>query len=366
MKNIKKIISVIIASIITMISSQLTVFAKADKIDPRTFWIETQEMDIMDYIQNPTLGLTQNDLLDSARSLPSSVDLTAQFPTPGDQGTQLSCTGWAVGYAAQAQSEKTKRNWTVNQDNHKFSPSFLYNQVYLDTNDTTPTIYKVLSKLYYTGCCPWTYFPYDETNYTNAPTNRQRSAAALYKTSSFGLVTGIANMKGKLNQGYGIVISIKTYSDFGAINSSNPVYDTINTSETPGNHAICLIGYNDSMGSSGAFKFINSWGTGWGLSGYGWISYNILSQVSILGVVGGYYLNKSASDNYMMGDVDGDGEITVTDSRLALRQSVGLENLSANQYVLADVNGDGSVEVEDAQEILAVSVGSQTTFSLYI
>ena len=156
-------------------------------------------------------------------------------------------------------------------------------------------------------------------NYTNAPTNRQRSAAALYKISSFGLVTGIANMKGKLNQGYGIVISIKTYSDFGAINSSNPVYDTINTSETPGNHAICLIGYNDSMGSSGAFKFINSWGTGWGLSGYGWISYNILSQVSILGVVGGYYLNKSASDNYMMGDVDGDGEITVTDSRLALR-----------------------------------------------
>src|SRR6185369_1485275 len=34
--------------------------------------------------------------------LPESVDLSARFPTPGDQGNQGSCVGWAVGYAARS------------------------------------------------------------------------------------------------------------------------------------------------------------------------------------------------------------------------------------------------------------------------
>ncbi|MCD7828370.1 MAG: hypothetical protein LUG85_07555 [Clostridiales bacterium] len=32
-------------------------------------------------------------------TLPSSVDNTSKFPTPGNQGTSLSCAAWAVGYA---------------------------------------------------------------------------------------------------------------------------------------------------------------------------------------------------------------------------------------------------------------------------
>ena len=43
-----------------------------------------------------------------------------------------------------------------------------------------------------------------------------------------------------------------------------------------GSHAVTIIGYNDTLTTHdgpGAFKMINSWGTGWGQSGFWWMSY---------------------------------------------------------------------------------------------
>ena len=56
------------------------------------------------------------------------------------------------------------------------------------------------------------------------------------------------------------------------------------------------------------------------------------------------------------GDVDEDGTVTAGDARLALRQSVGLENLSPRQLAAADVSGTGKVTPDDARTILRISV----------
>jgi hypothetical protein len=40
------------------------------------------------------------------------------------------------------------------------------------------------------------------------------------------------------------------------------------------NHAIQLVGWDDSLCSGGAWRLKNSWGTGWGESGFMWIKYN--------------------------------------------------------------------------------------------
>jgi hypothetical protein len=39
------------------------------------------------------------------------------------------------------------------------------------------------------------------------------------------------------------------------------------------NHAVVLVGWDDSMGDNGAWLMRNSWGTGWGNAGYMWIAY---------------------------------------------------------------------------------------------
>ncbi|MGE5342683.1 MAG: C1 family peptidase, partial [Candidatus Omnitrophota bacterium] len=39
------------------------------------------------------------------------------------------------------------------------------------------------------------------------------------------------------------------------------------------NHAIVLCGWDTTACTTGAWKLKNSWGTGWGVSGYMWIKY---------------------------------------------------------------------------------------------
>ena len=57
------------------------------------------------------------------------------------------------------------------------------------------------------------------------------------------------------------------------------------------------------------------------------------------------------------GDVDSDGQISAADARLALRASVGLENLNKSQQFVADIDSNGSITAADARIILRLSVG---------
>ena len=66
--------------------------------------------------------------------------------------------------------------------------------------------------------------------------------------------------------------------------------------------------------------------------------------------------------DYKKGDVDGDGEISSGDARLALRASVQLEKYEAGsaKFLAADVDGNGEIEASDARTILRVSVKLET------
>ena len=59
-----------------------------------------------------------------------------------------------------------------------------------------------------------------------------------------------------------------------------------------------------------------------------------------------------------LGDVDGDGNLSSADARLALRASVKLENYQSGsqQFTTADADGNGKLEAADARTILRASV----------
>ena len=59
---------------------------------------------------------------------------------------------------------------------------------------------------------------------------------------------------------------------------------------------------------------------------------------------------------WVVGDVNKDGEINTSDARLALRISVNLENADNLTLFLADVNGDKAVMTGDARQILRYAV----------
>lgn len=57
-----------------------------------------------------------------------------------------------------------------------------------------------------------------------------------------------------------------------------------------------------------------------------------------------------------IGDVDGDGEVTVMDATLVQKYIVSLETLTDSQLNVANVNGDGEISVIDATQIQKIVV----------
>lgn len=294
-------------------------------------------------------------------ALPSAVDNTAKFPTPGDQQTQKSCAAWSVGYSLKSGQEINKRGWSRNSTAHQFSPAYIYNQ--LNVNGGGLAISQVMDLICSQGVCSLNYFPYNTNDYTTQPTNIQRAAASLYKATTWHTIQGVNQIKNRIAQGDGVVIGIWVNNDFFYLDSSNPIYDNKNAAGD-GKHGICLIGYDDSKK---AFKFINSWGTGWQLGGYGWISYDLVndSDVNLNGAGIGYVLEYSQYDDYMLGDVTGDSNVTAADARLVLRFSSKLETPTAMQAALADVNGDAKITAADSRSILSYSAHEIDKLPLY-
>lgn len=284
-----------------------------------------------------------------AAALPSSVDLTSKFPAPGNQGSLNDGIEWALCYA-KAANERLYYGWDVSKSCHHFSPEYIFNQLN-DGSNLATNLYDVMNLDLNQGVCTTTYFPVTGSNYTIQPTARQKTDAKLYKTSDWVSLHGLAAIKNVLNSESGVLIAIRAYPDFNDISSTNPVYDTISGSAT-GEYVLCLVGYDNNKGG-GAFKFINSKGSNWGINGYGWISYSLLgnSNVSLLGAYNGYYPHQNLTHDYLYGDVNGDSKVTSTDARLVLRYAAKIETPSNAQFVLADVNGDAKVNSTDANAL---------------
>jgi C1A family cysteine protease len=127
-------------------------------------------------------------------------------------------------------------------------------------------------------------WPYDVTKFAqNPPTSVWTTAASHTVTSYHSIADGdILTMKSVLATGYLVEFGFNVYSYFmGEQMATQAFLDVPKSSETvEGGHAVDLCGWDDNMAnpfnkaSKGAFLVRNSWGTGWGLSGYFWMSYD--------------------------------------------------------------------------------------------
>jgi len=213
--------------------------------------------------------------------LPIIFDNTREYPTPGDQGEQNSCTAWAIAYAYKTYQDNLDHRWGVSNNSSKFSPAYVYNQIN-GGRDVGSSISTAMELLVNQGCTTLDDMPYNQKDYLTQPTKEQRARAYPHRSLSYSTIPkneiqkNAAIVKAAIIEYGGVVIGMPVYPDFDNISTSNPIYDTI-SGISRGNHAICLIGYDDNKN---AFKFINSWGTKWGLNGYGYISYSIVQEKS--------------------------------------------------------------------------------------
>jgi hypothetical protein len=262
------------------------------------------------------------------RRLSVSVDLSSQMPPVGNQGSQGSCTAWAIGYYQKTHYEWLEHHWSDSVTSHQFSPAFLYNQINggADQGSGSNVAYALIADQ---GCATMADCPYNQGDYTSWPSESAYARAIPYRggTSRWFSMTdsvGINKARQRLDSGYTTVIGIDVYSNFDNIQNFNYTYCVADKyGENRGGHCVTIVGYNDTMTTSdgpGAFKLVNSWGTGWGLSGYWWMSYVAATDAVLSAQVGLYQDDRIAYAPTMLGRV----KIThAARDRIGIRLCVG-------------------------------------------
>jgi hypothetical protein len=240
-----------------------------------------------------------------------SVDLSSEMPPVGNQGSQGSCTAWAIGYYQKTHYEWLEHRWDVSQTSHQYSPAFIYNQINggADQGSGSNSAYALIADQ---GCGTMADCPYNQNDYTSWPSESAYARAIPYRGSTsrwFSMTdsVGIDKVRQRLDSGYTTVIGIDVYSNFDYIQNYHYTYCVADKyGDNRGGHVVTIVGYNDTMTTHdgpGAFKLVNSWGTGWGQSGYWWMSYVAATDSGLTAQVGLYQDDRIAYAPTMLGRV---------------------------------------------------------------
>lgn len=217
-------------------------------------------------------------MLSKVGTRPSKVSLERNFFSPiENQGSLGSCTAnAAAGIVEYCEKKATSRHVDI-------SRLFLYKvtrKLMGVTGDTGAYLRDTIKALRMIGAPPEKHYPYVIANFDKEPDAFAYSLASNYKSLSYFRVDapGLSNrdilssMKDKLSINMPLMFGFTCFSsiysasaDKGFIPYPSPGEDTV------GGHAVTAVGYDDA---TGLIEIRNSWGTGWGQSGYGFLPYD--------------------------------------------------------------------------------------------
>lgn len=243
--------------------------------------------------------------LRAASSLPDSADLSEWAVPVGNQGSVGSCVAWSVGYAMTG----LYANMT-DKGGAPFAPMYMYSQIHLsNTADGggayTSDAYDLLEEQ---GIAPKADYSGDDYVFTNSPTDAERAAALPYQTvdhtylfSGAGQSTSATAVKTALADGKPVLIGLPVYSAFDELDDADQVVEAseVVPSSFRGNHAVLAVGY-DSTG----IQVQNSWGTNWGVDGFGTLADDFVNS----------YVFEGSTMEVWANSGDTDGSFTVVGS----------------------------------------------------
>lgn len=213
--------------------------------------------------------------------LPVRLDHSADMPPVGNQASQGSCTAWATAYYHKSYQEWAEHGWSLTDQNHQFSPAFVYNQINGggDYGSWFGDAFQLLCDM---GGSSMALTPYNDADCISWPSEAAYDSAISYRCQDwfwFDLYDslGIEGIKQCLNNGDNVVIGLLVYKNYDNISAYDNIFCLADLSgDIRGGHANCIVGYDDSLltrDGYGAFRVVNSWGASWGDRGYYWMSY---------------------------------------------------------------------------------------------
>lgn len=202
--------------------------------------------------------------------LPPRVDLSDNFPAPGNQGQQSSCVGWAVGYAARAYyADRAGRN--ITRWSNIPSPAYIYDSIKNSASCSVGSSIAEALNLLERGSLSLRQFPYSARRCSRPP-DWLRSRAIDFRIDGWHLVdtSNLDQIKSELYKGNPVILALHVAKSFFGLKPGE-IYHYSSDAHYVGYHAITAVGYDEARQ---AIKVINSWGSRWAGDGFGWISYD--------------------------------------------------------------------------------------------
>jgi C1A family cysteine protease len=213
--------------------------------------------------------------------LPATVDLRQWCPPIEDQGALGSCTAHAgVGLVEYFEC----RSFGTHLDASRL---FLYKvtrNLEQWTGDTGAYLRTTMKALVLFGVPPEQYWPYKPARFDDEPPAFSYAWASHFRAMEYYRLDAVgttpaqllARIKQQLAAGFPSMFGFTVYSSIGAADADGRIPYPSAGETVEGGHAVVAVGYDDGMKigkQKGALLIRNSWGTGWGDQGYGWLPY---------------------------------------------------------------------------------------------
>ncbi len=223
------------------------------------------------------------------KALPPSADLRAWCPAIEDQGALGSCTANAgVGVVEYFERRASGRHIDA-------ARLFLYKatrNMLHGKGDTGAFLRTTMGALVLFGVPPEEYWPYVIADFDKEPSAfcyafaQNYQAISYYRLDPSGTTKDVLLTRIKTNLAAGLpsMFGFTVYSSISQAATSGKIPYPTAGEKVAGGHAVVAIGYDDAMkiknanasaaATTGALLIRNSWGTGWGSGGYGWIPHD--------------------------------------------------------------------------------------------